>query len=257
MTRVTWSNKKLRAPIPRKLLKEHVEGKILKTIDRRAKYLLFRMDDGAVMVIHLGMTGKVGLFQQRKKIAKHDHLRIAFNNSMEMRLNDARRFGSVVVWSQKGAEEQERKFSAKEGIEPFSNQFSAEVLYHLASKRTIPVKSFLMQSRIIAGIGNIYANEILFAARVHPQTSVNVLRKRDWQYVIEAAQTILTRAIAAGGTTISDFLNSSGQPGYFQVELNVYNKLGSPCPECTTLIKKEILAGRATYFCSTCQRVLT
>lgn len=256
ITKVTWSGKKLRTPMPRTLLLEYVEDDVITTIDRRAKYLLFRMQRGAVLVIHLGMTGKLGIFPTRTSLAKHDHLRLTLENAMEVRLNDARRFGAVTVWRPETAHNQEKAFSSREGIEPFGKTFCKEELTRLARRRTLPVKSFLMNGKLIAGIGNIYANEILYATRVHPLTPADTLRPRDWQRIVEASRKILSRAIAAGGSTISDFIGSSGNPGYFQLQLNVYNKAGTPCPECSQAIEKSVIGGRATYVCRSCQPLL-
>ncbi len=251
---VHWSNKRLRTPIPRKLLKESIQGQQVSTIDRRAKYLLFRMKGGSVLVVHLGMTGKLGLFPQSQPKARHDHLRLCLDDGMELRYNDSRRFGSILVWPAGEAVEQEKNFSASKGIEPFSEHFTAEALQQLAAKRRLPVKAFLMDSRLIAGVGNIYANETLFAAGIAPETPVNQITANRWQTIIMHCREILTRAIEAGGSTISDFIGSSGSRGYFQLQLNVYNQANGPCPICGEPIKKRLVGGRATFYCPTCQQ---
>jgi len=253
ITGVRWSNKRLRTPMPRKLLRESIKGQQILTIDRRAKYLLLRMKNGSVLVLHLGMTGKIGLFPQATPTAKHDHLRLQLDNGMEMRFNDTRRFGAVIVWPAGEADALEREFSASKGLEPFSNGFTAASLKNLAKNRRQPIKTFLMDSRLLAGIGNIYANEILFAAGIAPETPVNQIRVNQWQNIITHCREILTKAIKAGGSTISDFIGSSGNRGYFQLQLKVYNKADEPCPTCDTLIQKKLLGGRATFFCPNCQ----
>lgn len=254
IVRVQWSSSRLRTPIPRRLLKENIQGQQVKTIDRRAKYLLFRMTEGSVLVLHLGMTGKIGLFSKNTPKAKHDHLRLLFENDMELRFNDSRRFGSVTVWPAAEAAESERQFSLAQGIEPFGDSFTADILHRLAATRHQPVKNFLMNSRLIAGVGNIYANETLFAAGIAPGTPVNQISKNGWQAIIENCREILNRAIEAGGSTISDFIGSSGARGYFQLQLNVYDRENIPCPACGKKIHKTIIGGRATYFCPSCQR---
>ncbi len=241
---VSWSNKRLRMPIPRKLLRESIRGATITAVERRAKYLLIRMQEGSVLIIHLGMTGKLGMFQNDTPRAVHD---------MEMRFNDTRRFGSITVWPAAEAKHLENEFTTTKGIEPFGPEFTAKQLHRLAQRRSVPIKTFLMDSRIIAGIGNIYANETLFAAGIHPQRKVNSLSKIEWTHITDCCRRILTRAIAAGGSTISDFLGSSGQPGYFQLQLAVYGKKDEPCPKCGAPVSKEILGGRATFFCSHCQ----
>ncbi len=250
---IKWSSRRLRLPIPRKLLHESIQGKCISAIDRRAKYLLFRMEDGGVLVFHLGMTGKLGMFPVAAPKARHDHLRLFLDNDMEMRFNDVRRFGSVTVWPADQALILEQEFNRSKGIEPFSPEFTAANLALLARRRSVPVKTFLMDSRLIAGIGNIYANEILFAASIHPLTRVNMLSEKQWQQIVDCSVQILTMAIKAGGSTISDFLGASGTPGYFQLQLAVYGKKNAPCPRCGARINKETLGGRATFYCSNCQ----
>ena len=250
---IKWSSKRLRLPIPRQLLHESIQGNRITAIDRRAKYLLIRMQDGSVLVFHLGMTGKLGMFPVAAPRAPHDHLRLLLDNEMEMRYNDVRRFGSITVWPAEQAIMQEEEFNSNKGIEPFGPEFTAANLARLARRRSMPVKTFLMDSRLIAGIGNIYANETLFAASIHPQTKVNLLSEKQWQKIADCCLQILTRAIAAGGSTISDFLGASGNPGYFQLQLAVYGKKDEACPRCGAKIKKDTIGGRATYYCSNCQ----
>ncbi|HHD63930.1 MAG TPA: bifunctional DNA-formamidopyrimidine glycosylase/DNA-(apurinic or apyrimidinic site) lyase [Desulfobulbaceae bacterium] len=254
VTKISWSNKRLRTPIPRKLLRDSIVGERVHTIDRRAKYLLVRMERGSVLVLHLGMTGKIGLFPAQSPKARHDHLRLLLDNGLEMRFNDSRRFGSILVWPTGPAAELEKQFNTGKGIEPFSNQFTGRALQQLAAKRRQPVKTFLMDSRLIAGIGNIYANETLFAAGIFPATPVSEITPLQWQSIVSHCREILTRAIAAGGSTISDFIGSSGSPGYFQLQLRVYDQVHSPCAQCGTIIEKIKIGGRATFFCPHCQQ---
>ncbi len=250
---VSWSDKRLRQPIPHALLAQFVQGEIITAVERRAKYLLIRLQTGTVLVVHLGMTGKLGMFDRDVPGARHDHLCLELDDGMEMRFNDARRFGSIAVWPAAEAAELERAFNAGKGVEPFGADFTATKLAELASQRTLPIKSFLMDSRMVAGIGNIYANETLFAAGIHPAARVNTLSAEQWQRIIDCCIRILRRAIAAGGSTISDFLGSSGQPGYFQLQLAVYGKKDEPCPVCSSRIRRESMGGRATFFCRECQ----
>jgi len=211
------------------------------------------MREGAVLVIHLGMTGRLGLFARGSARARHDHLCLCLDDGRELRFNDSRRFGSIEVWPPGEAVRLEAEFAARLGIEPFSDRFNANRLLDLAKRRRLPVKGFLMDSRIIAGIGNIYANEILHAARLHPQTPVNRISRHQWRQVVDTTRAILEEAIRAGGSTIADFLDASGQPGYFQLRLRVYGRKDLPCPACGTAIEKCSLAGRATFFCPSCQ----
>jgi len=248
-----WSNKRLRLPLPRKLLQKNIIKNTISAIDRRAKYLLIRMEDGSVLIFHLGMTGRLGIFSCSASKVKHDHLRLLFDNNMELRFNDVRRFGSISVWPAENVSSLEQQFNDTQGIEPFGQDFTGQHLYQLAKQKRVPVKTFLMDSRIIAGIGNIYANETLFAAAIHPKTKASSLTKKQWETITESCQIILRKAIQAGGSTISDFLGSSGKPGYFQLQLAVYGKKGGSCPICGAGISKTILGGRATFYCSNCQ----
>jgi formamidopyrimidine-DNA glycosylase len=250
---ISWSGHRLRAAIPCRLLLEHILGREILTIDRRAKYLLLRMMGGSVLVIHLGMTGKLALVGRNTAPHKHDHLVMSLDSVRDLRLNDSRRFGTLIVWPAAHAEAQEREFSAKEGVEPFGLEFNTEHLLDLAGTRKTPVKSLLMNARLVAGIGNIYANEILFAARIHPLTPANRLAGEEWQRIVIEGRRILQQAIDAGGSTIADFLGASGHPGYFQLQFKVYGRKDCPCPHCSQPIVKTTLAGRATYFCPSCQ----
>ncbi|WPD22802.1 MAG: bifunctional DNA-formamidopyrimidine glycosylase/DNA-(apurinic or apyrimidinic site) lyase [Candidatus Electrothrix scaldis] len=250
---VRSSGKPLRQPLPEDLIRQCLCDNTISAVERRAKYILVRFADGAVLLIHLGMTGKLGIFPKGKEGAKHDHLALSLDNGSELRFNDARRFGSLVVWPADEAKELEQAFLARQGLEPLSTEFTGENLYERARQCRLPIKSFLMDSHRISGIGNIYANETLFAAGIHPLCPANSLSTEQWQEVATCAARILKQAIKAGGSTISDFLGASGQPGYFQLQLAVYGKKGEDCPRCGEEIQKEVIGGRATFFCSECQ----
>ncbi len=254
ITAVSWSNKRLRKPIPRKLLAQWIRGGEIATVDRRAKYLLVRLASGAILLIHLGMSGRLGLFTAETPPAKHDHLRLVLDNTMELRFNDTRRFGMVLVWPPENADKLYKEFFAKTGPEPFADDFTTDYLLGRAKHRKQPIKNFLLDQKIVAGIGNIYANEILFATGRNPLTPVNTIDKKTWQDIIDCCRDILTTAIKMGGSTIADFLGSSGKPGYFQLQLTVYDRMGEPCTLCRTPIEKTIIGGRATYFCPQCQK---
>lgn len=251
--RIWTSALPLRATVSLPLLRRHLQGEQVTTVDRRAKYLLFRFAGGAVCVIHLGMTGKISLMGPEEPRHKHDHLEFTLETGRVMRLNDARRFGAVLLWPAEKAEECERIFSSREGLEPLGPNFSAPVLQRLAAGRRTPLKSFLMNGQLIAGIGNIYANEILFAASLHPQQAAGSLSLADWERLSCATVRILEEAISAGGSTIADFLGASGHPGYFQLQLKVYGRKDAACPQCKAAISRILLGGRSTWFCPKCQ----
>jgi len=257
VTKISSSGKRLRSPVPRKLLSEHVLGKTIVTIDRRAKYLLFRMQGGSTMVIHLGMTGKLGLIASQVPPAPHDHLRLLLDDNMELRFNDSRRFGCINVWAPPEAQTLEAEFSARMGVEPFSRKFNASYLQQQSRSRKTGVKNLLMDGRIVAGIGNIYANEILFAASIHPLAPVDSVTPAKWRDIISSTRVIFKQAIHSGGSTISDFLGSSGNPGYFQLQFKVYRRGGEQCKRCAETVIKTVIAGRATFYCPHCQPIKT
>lgn len=247
------SGHRLRIPIPADLLHEHILGRVFLTIDRRAKYLLLRMTDGSVLIIHLGMTGTLTITPQTKPQHPHDHLALLLDDDRELRFNDARRLGALMVWPACAVAHTELEFSAREGIEPLTSTFNADHLQNLAKRRTLPIKSLLMNGRLIAGIGNIYANEILFAAQIHPLTQAFLVHRQGWSRIVFETQRILLESIEIGGATIADFLGADGHPGYFQLHFKVYNQEGLACTTCASPIVKITVAGRATYFCPTCQ----
>jgi formamidopyrimidine-DNA glycosylase len=268
------SNKNLRLPVPKTELHKWVKNSVVRDVCRRAKHLIFFMDSAA-MIIHLGMSGKLGIFSADTPPGLHDHLVFHLNNSMEMRYNDPRRFGFIRVLTPELIESND-PFN-RIGPEPLPVNTSKKVTHkilhcwqssfaeshHLltpsylkkkAGKRLQPIKNFLMDSHIIAGIGNIYANEILFTSAILPTTPIGSISLKGWDRIYAATKQVLTQAISCGGTTIRDFISSSGQQGYFQLELNVYGRQGESCHNCHESIQKVIIAGRATYFCPHCQR---
>ena len=252
----TWRSRlALRESASATSLRRCLVGRRIVTVDRRAKYLLFRFADGTVLTLHLGMTGKLSLVEAGLPRQKHDHLELALQSGKALRFNDARRFGAILLWPARDAAARERAFSAREGLEPLGPDFTPDALLTLAAHRRTPLKSFLMNSHLIAGIGNIYANEILFAAGQHPERPVSSLSAAEWAVLVREAVRILQAAIAAGGSTIADFLGADGHPGYFQVQLQVYGKSGEACPVCGKALVHTVLAGRSTWFCPRCQPV--
>jgi formamidopyrimidine-DNA glycosylase len=224
----------------------------VESIERRAKYLLLNMDSGAVLVLHLGMTGRLALFTNGTPRRPHDHLRFLLDSNQELRFNDVRRFGSVQVISP-GDRESSQTFVGL-GAEPLGPDFSTPYLMKLARNRTKPIKNFLMDAKVVVGIGNIYANEILFTAGIKPNRAVGTLGRKAWDRIVEASRQVLEKAIACGGTTISDYVNSSGEAGYFQCELKVYGRGGEGCQKCGSEIARLVLSGRASFYCPRCQR---
>ena len=199
------------------------------------------------------MTGNLGIFPKDSEYAKHDHLRMRLDNNMELRYNDARRFGSIHLFPQSTLSSLDNTFFQRTGPEPLGDECTASYLFNLAKGKAQPIKSFLMNAEIIAGVGNIYANETLFISGIKPSRPVKKLRKYEWELVLANLRKTLNWAISCGGSTISDFVNASGEGGYFQANFKVYGRDGQPCVTCSTTIEKSQIGGRASYTCPTCQ----
>jgi formamidopyrimidine-DNA glycosylase len=252
ITGIVASNRKLRLPLPRKGLNTCIRGARIQTVGRRAKFLMITMDNGAVLIIHLGMTGRLGIFPADAPRSKHDHLWLQLDNNMQLRFNDIRRFGFIQVVPPGG--DPGTTILAGIGPEPLGKEFTPEYLHRLAAGKNRPLKNFLMDSRVVAGIGNIYACEILFHAGLNPQKKISRLTRKEWERVVAGSRHVLQKAITCGGTTISDFVNASGKSGYFQLELQTYGRQGQFCKCCATPIAKKTMAGRSTFFCPKCQK---
>ena len=249
---ISTGNKKLRLPLPRKFLKKYILGARITSVGRRAKFLLLAMDNGAYLVVHLGMTGRLFILPQHSHKTKHDHLLLQLDNSMQLHFNDSRRFGFIQVFAPG------RDFGdtmlANLGPEPLGPDFTPGYLQKQAAGKSRPLKNFLMDNRIVVGIGNIYACEILFHARLNPAKEVHRLTGNEWNRLVASAQHVLRHAIQCGGTTISDFVNENGRSGYFQLALQVYARNGRSCRCCSSPIAKKTMAGRSTFFCPECQK---
>jgi formamidopyrimidine-DNA glycosylase len=251
---IRHSGKMLRVAVPVEDLRLHILDRKVVKVDRRAKYLLITVEDGTILLLHLGMTGNIGFYAVDTPLARHDHVRLLLDNGLEMRFNDTRRFGSLHIVTGLEAENIETTFFSTTGPEPFNAAFSPAYLKGLAQERMLPVKSFLMTNQVVAGVGNIYANESLFQAGIRPQRPVSRVSGKDWQRLIACIREILSHAIDCGGSSISDFVNVSKERGYFQMNFQVYGRKGEPCRICQKPIEKTQIGGRASYYCPNCQR---
>lgn len=240
---------RLRWPVPESL-NQTLTGLCIQSVSRRAKYLLFATSAGT-MLVHLGMSGNLRIITARQEVGKHDHIDFIFNNDIVLRFNDPRRFGAVLWTSAPVAEHQLLKDL---GPEPLLADFNGELLYSLSRNRKVPVKSFIMDSHIVVGVGNIYANEALFMAGIMPSRHAGKISLARYQKLADCIRVILKQAIEQGGTTLRDFVNESGKPGYFKQQLRVYGRAGMPCVHCQQPLKETRLANRSTVFCSNCQR---
>ena len=253
LTRVLFGSKRLRLPMPDKKQTALLVGKTICKVERRAKYIVVSLENSTIMIIHLGMTGRLGIFPAKAALATHDHGRWLLDNNLELRYNDTRRFGAIQVL---GPNDDLDRFFAGSGPDPFWEAYSAKYLEKLAANRSLPVKNFLMDNRVVTGIGNIYASETLFMAGINPITPVRKLSRANWQMIVDKSREVLKDAIRCGGTTIADYVNSSGQKGYFQTRLLVYGRTGQPCSVCGNPVCKITLGGRASFFCPVCQPAL-
>jgi formamidopyrimidine-DNA glycosylase len=247
--RVVIHNAGLRWPVPGEL-PEVLPGQRLNNVSRRSKYLLFHFEHGT-LINHLGMTGHLRLTNSDSARRKHDHVEIMFTDGTVLRYNDSRRFGAM-LWTTDDPLQHQRLVGL--GPEPLSPAFNESGLFRLSRARKVAVKPFLMDARVVVGVGNIYASEALFRAGINPACQAGKISKAAYARLVNAVRTILEEAIAAGGTTIRDFLDSQGRPGYFRQELRVYGRAGLPCTTCGALIKQCRLGQRSTYFCECCQR---
>lgn len=241
--------KNLRWPITATLKKSIINQKIT-GIERRAKYILLHTDVGTV-ILHLGMSGSLRIVKNDSLANKHDHIDFQFDNGSTLRLHDPRRFGCV-LWTTKNIAQ--HKLFIKLGPEPLHDSFTGNYLHTLSRKRRSPIKNFIMNSHNVVGIGNIYASEALFMARINPKILASRISSQRYTALVIAIKHILQQAIKQGGTTLKDFTQQDGKPGYFQQSLMVYGKTNHACPNCQHPIKQIIQQNRSTYYCSHCQR---
>ncbi|MBS63379.1 bifunctional DNA-formamidopyrimidine glycosylase/DNA-(apurinic or apyrimidinic site) lyase [Salinisphaera sp.] len=230
-------------------LAEVLPGQVIRTVHRRAKYLLFEAETGHVC-LHLGMSGRLRIVPADTPVVAHDHVDIALDNDWTVRFNDARRFGSI-FW----LDEAPDTFAllAHLGPEPLGDTFDGDWLYERSRGRRAPVKTFIMDSTTVVGVGNIYACEALHAARIHPRRPAGRIGRRRYHALATAIRQVLADAIVAGGTTLRDYIGVDGDTGYFQLSLAAYGKAGQPCPRGCGPIRREVIGQRSTFFCPVCQ----
>ncbi len=239
----------LRWPIPSRQLQRNLPGQTIIAVERRAKYLLLRCTGGTI-IIHLGMSGSLRLLTQEQPPGKHDHFDLLLENDTCLRLTDPRRFGAI-LWTRD--DPQRHPLLAALGPEPLSEACSGQYLYTRSRGKRVAIKSFLMNSRIICGVGNIYANEALFMAGIHPARAAGRISLGRYERLAQCVRQVLQESIAQGGTTLRDFVNGEGKPGYFRLYLRVYGKGGSPCPQCASPLREIRQGQRSTVYCSQCQ----
>ncbi|MBI1423571.1 MAG: bifunctional DNA-formamidopyrimidine glycosylase/DNA-(apurinic or apyrimidinic site) lyase [Gammaproteobacteria bacterium] len=241
-------DRRLRWPVPANL-NAKLQGQTIREVSRRGKYLLLRTDVGT-LILHLGMSGSLRVLACDTPAEKHDHVDIVLDNGHCVRLRDPRRFGAVLF---SDSDPLQHELLRDLGPEPLSDQFNLEYLFSKSRKRSACIKAFIMDSHIVVGVGNIYANEALFAAGIHPRRAAGKVSRAQYQLLVQAIKDVLRAAIKAGGTTLRDFTRSDGKPGYFRLSLQIYDHAGEPCPKCGKPISLAVIAQRATYYCTHCQ----
>lgn len=239
---------RLRWPVPAELPKL-LRARTLLAIDRRAKYLLFRFSHGT-LIGHLGMSGSMRLCKSETSLRKHDHLRMRFGGGLELRYHDPRRFG-FLLWTADAPKLHPRLSSL--GPEPLGDSFDGAHLARAAQGRRIAVKPFLMDNKVVVGVGNIYANEALFRAGIRPGRAAGRISGPRYERLGHEVRAVLAEAIEQGGTTLRDFLGSDGEPGYFVQKLAVYDRAGEACRNCEARVQRVVLGQRASYYCPSCQ----
>ncbi len=239
---------RLRWPIPA-IVHRSLPGERIEAIERRAKYLLVHTRAGSAL-LHLGMSGSLRVLAPETPIGIHDHYDWRLDSGRVLRYTDPRRFGCL-LWQTPG---RTHPLLAGLGPEPLSDTLDGAYLKARAAGRKVPIKSFLMDQKIVVGIGNIYASEALFAAGIHPLRAAGAVSLQRYVRLAEAVKRILAYAIERGGTTLRDFISPDGAPGYFEQELFVYGRAGQPCRVCGTPIRNRVIGQRSTFFCPVCQR---
>ena len=240
---------KLRWPIPADI-KRCIPGQVIRTVERRGKYLIISTDVGH-MILHLGMSGNLRIVPTDTLAEKHDHVDLLMTSELSLRFTDPRRFGCL-LWTTE--DPYGHPLLEKLGPEPLSKAFNLDYLYPLAKKSQRPIKTLIMDSHVVVGVGNIYASESLFMSGIHPKRIASKVSAERLEILIESIKTILKKAIKVGGTTLKDFRKSDGKPGYFKQQLQVYGRNDLPCSHCETPIKQIQLGQRSTYYCPQCQR---
>jgi len=242
--------RRLRRPLPEDFAAT-LRGARIDNIERRGKYLLFHLDgdaDGRALLAHLGMSGSLTVRPRGAALGGHDHVALHLDNQRSMVLNDPRRFGLMRV-----GRVDELAELRNVGRDPLTTRLTTGEWRALVRGRRLPIKSLLMDQKLLAGIGNIYANEMLFQAGIRPRRRAANLRGRELDRLDTAMRLVLDDAVRLGGSSISDFRDATGNPGYFQIQHAVYDRAGEPCPRCETAIRRVVLSGRSTFYCPTCQ----
>ncbi|MEW6989804.1 bifunctional DNA-formamidopyrimidine glycosylase/DNA-(apurinic or apyrimidinic site) lyase [Colwelliaceae bacterium 6441] len=248
ITQVVVRHKQLRWPIPDEV--QSLVGHEVLSVERRSKYLLIKVTHGT-LVLHLGMSGTIRVIDANTPVAKHDHFDLVFEHQKALRLNDPRRFGAVLWFAD---HHDAQGILAKLGPEPLSEDFAHGYLFHKAKNRKVPIKTFLMSNPVVVGVGNIYANEALFKAGIMPTALAGSLSEQRLNTLTDIIKKVLEDAIEQGGTTLKDFTQADGRPGYFAQKLQVYGRAGKKCFRCDEVLEEIRQSNRSSVFCPSCQQ---
>ena len=248
ITNLVVREHRLRWPIP-KLLSGHILGEPVLGVHRRAKYILVEFEHGH-MLMHLGMSGSLRFAANGEPLKRHDHVEFEIGGERLLRFHDPRRFGCV-MWID--GDPAEHRLLKDLGPEPLTDDFNAKHLFKQSRKRKVAVKNFIMDSHVVVGVGNIYASEALFRAKIRPGTRAGRIYTPGYERLVAGIQETMKAALDAGGTTLRDYVNGTGSPGYFSQELLVYEREGEACRTCSTPIRRMVMGQRSTYYCPSCQ----
>ena len=243
----------LREPLDRRTLARRLEGRAVEALRRRSKYLLVDVEGGSTLVVHLGMSGRLTLALDGAPREPHEHLAFRLDRGERLRLRDPRRFGVAFAAATAGLLERDPHF-AHLGREPLEPRLAGAELAAIARGLKAPAKAFLMDATRVVGVGNIYATEALFRARIHPARSVARISRERFERLAEAVVAVLEEAIREGGTTLNDFTDGAGVEGEFQIALAVYGREGEPCPRCAAPVRRLVQSNRSSFYCPRCQR---
>jgi formamidopyrimidine-DNA glycosylase len=251
VTKIVFRHTGLRWPFPVNLSRK-LQGKTVLSVGRRGKYLLITFEHGT-LIVHLGMSGHLRILETTTPPKKHDHFDMVQGDQL-LRMNDPRRFGAVLWHGNAEGPIENHPLLASLGVEPLEDLFSAQLLHRETRQRSAAIKQVLLAGDIVVGVGNIYASESLFKARINPKTPANRISVARYEKLEQAIREILAAAIEQGGSTLRDFLAVNGNSGYFQQCYFVYERTGQPCKICGSLIKQIKQGQRSTFYCANCQR---
>lgn len=251
LRRVTLRRADLRWPIP-KNLNQKLASRQLVGLRRRSKYLLWDFEGGQTLIVHLGMSGRLFFTESTRLFDTHDHVLFDFDSKLHLRFRDPRRFGMVLICVTK--ELPAHKLFCHLGPEPLENSFSGDVLFLKCKKSRSPIKSFLMNAKVVVGVGNIYASEALFKSGIRPSRPACKITQKEAEKLCAAIKSVLEQSIEAGGTSFRDYVGANEEPGLHQLQLKVYGRDGKLCEVCHHIIKKITQTGRSSFYCPGCQR---